>query len=56
MPSKKYTYVGAPQYGQTKVKSDTHPDILFKPNKKRAREILSAVSYTHLTLPTISDV
>ncbi len=41
MPSKKYTYVGAPQYGQTKVKSDTHPDILFKPNKKRAREILS---------------
>ena len=41
MPSKKYTFEGAPQYGQTKVKSDTHPDILFKPNKKRAREILS---------------
>ena len=35
MPSKKYTFEGAPQYGQTKVKSDTHPDILFKPNKKR---------------------
>ena len=39
MPSKKYTFVGGDDKPwKTNVKSDTHPDVLFKPNKKRARE------------------